>query len=157
MPLLLEVIIHGIHDILLPILHDAPDGPSYHVPCGEGGQGEPLPLHFQHHSLVIFQLGDLLECGINIVQGEEGEVLNVVPGLDEGVQGDEDDIVDGDYTIPDKYRRGTSGPSCRQAQWRTRDSSSPAFLILQAGLLSITYLKIQYLHICCFNIALKLK
>ena len=82
MPFLLVVIIHGVHNILLSILHDAPDGPSYHVPCGEGGQGEPLPLPFQHHSLVIFQLGYLLESGVNIVQGEESEVLYVVPGLD---------------------------------------------------------------------------
>ena len=134
MPLLLVVIIHGVHNILLPILHDAPDGPSYHVPCGEGGQGEPLPLPFQHHSLVIFQLGYLLESCVYIVQGEECKVLNVVPGLDEGVQGNEDDIVDGG-AIPDKYRRGTSAPSCRQAQWRTRDSSAPACLRLQAELL----------------------
>ena len=112
------------------VLHDAPDGPSYHVPCGEGGQGKPLPLPFQHHSLVIFQLSDLLECGVNVIQGEEGEVLNVVPGLD----GDED-TVDGDTAIPDKYRRGTSAPSCRQAQWRTQDSSAPACLQLQAELL----------------------
>ena len=54
--------------------------------------------------LQVLEQGYLTECGVNLVQGEEGEVLYVVPGLDEGVQGNKDDIVDGG-AIPDKYRR----------------------------------------------------
>ena len=49
--------------------------------CREGGDCQTLPLPFQHHSLVILQLGYLLKCGVNIVQCEQGEVLYVMPRL----------------------------------------------------------------------------
>ena len=49
--------------------------------CREGGDCQTLPLPFQHHSLVILQLGYLLKCGVNIVQCEQCEILYVVTRL----------------------------------------------------------------------------
>ena len=83
MSFLLVIVIHSIDNVFLSVLDDFPNGTSYHVPGREGGDGQTLPLPFQHHSLVIFQLGDLLKSSIDIIQGEQSEVFDIVPGLEE--------------------------------------------------------------------------
>ena len=82
MPLLLVVVVHCIHDVLLPVLDNFPDRASDHVARGQGSDHQALPLPLKADRLAVLELGHLLEAGVHLVQGEKGKLLNIVSGLE---------------------------------------------------------------------------
>ena len=82
MPLLLVVVVHRVHDVLLPVLDNLPDGASDHVTRRQGSDHQTLALPLEADWLAVLELGHLLEAGVHLVQGEQGELLNIVTGLE---------------------------------------------------------------------------
>ena len=81
MPLLLVVVVHRVHDVLLPVLDNFPDRASDHVTRRQGSDHQALTLPLEADRLAVLELGHLLEAGVHLVQGEQRELLNVVSGL----------------------------------------------------------------------------
>ena len=86
MYLFLVIVIHGIDNRLLSILDNFPDCSPQHVTSSEGGDGQPLALPLELNRLTVLELGHLLKTGVHLVQGEQGELLDVVPRLVQVVQ-----------------------------------------------------------------------
>ena len=82
MSLLLVIVIHRVHDVLLPVLDYLPDRASDHVTRRQGRDGQALALPLEADGLTVLELGHLLEAGVHLVQGEQRELLNVMTGLD---------------------------------------------------------------------------
>ena len=85
MSLLLVIVIHRVHDVLLPVLDYLPDRASDHVTRRQGRDGQTLALPLEADGLTVLELGHLLEAGVHLVQGEQRELLNVVTRLDTGM------------------------------------------------------------------------
>ena len=81
MPLFLVVVVHSVHDVLLAVLHDLPDGAADHVASRERRHGQSLHLPLQADGLAVLELSHLLKTQINLVQAELVKVLNAVTGL----------------------------------------------------------------------------
>ena len=79
--LLLVVIVHGVHDVLLPVLDDLPERAADHVARGQRRDRQPLALTLQTDGLAVLQLGHLLETRVNLVQGEQVELFYVMSRL----------------------------------------------------------------------------
>ena len=82
MALLLVVVVHGVHDVLLPVLDDLPERAADHVTRGQRRDRQPLALALQTDGLAVLQLRHLLETGVNLVQGEQVELFYVVSRLE---------------------------------------------------------------------------
>ena len=80
--LLLVVVVHGVHDVLLPVLDDLPERAADHVTRGQRRDRQPLALALETDGLAVLQLRHLLETGVHLVQGEQGKLLNIVSGLE---------------------------------------------------------------------------
>ena len=85
MSLLLVVVVHSVDDVLLPVLHNLPDGPADHVTGWDGSHRQSLHFPLQVDGLVVFELSHLLKTQINLVQAELVKVLNTVSGLQQKV------------------------------------------------------------------------
>ena len=82
MALLLVVVVHGVHDVLLPVLDDLPERAADHVTRGQRRDRQALALALQTDGLAVLQLRHLLEAGVYLVQGEQVELFYVVSRLE---------------------------------------------------------------------------
>ena len=86
MSLLLVVVVHSVDNVLLPILHNLPDGPADHVASRDGGHRQTLHFPLQIDGLAVLELSHLLETQIHLVQAELVEILNAVSGLQHNIK-----------------------------------------------------------------------
>ena len=81
MSLFLVIVVHGVDNVLLPILDNLPDGPPDHVTRRQSCDSETLTLAPETDSLTVLHLGHLLEARVHLVQSEVVKLFNVVTSL----------------------------------------------------------------------------
>ena len=76
------VVVHGVHDVLLPVLDDLPERAADHVTRGQRRDRQPLALALETDGLAVLQLRHLLEARVHLVQSEQVELFYVVSRLE---------------------------------------------------------------------------